>query len=179
MAATLALRAGQRRKLLDYYRHHPDPAVRVHAHIILLLADGHSWATIGDVLFASASTIARWQRRFKGGGAEALLHRPLGSRAKWSDRAEAILRQALEHSPDELGYLAVNWTVKLLREHIEQEWGHKPTDLQVRRELRRPNYVWKRPGLELRGAKSPRVQRRLRLIRQKVRSLPPGCATLF
>lgn len=179
MAATLSLRSGQRTKLLDYYRHHPNPAVRSRAHIILLLADGHAWVTIGTMPFTSPSTIARWQQRFEGGGAEALLGQPCGSRSRWSEEAQAILRKALEHSPDELGYLAVNWTVPLLRAHIETEWGQKPSDLQVRRELRRLNYVWKRPGLDLWGAKSPRVRRRLRLIRKKVRDLPTDCAKLF
>src|SRR5262249_45501468 len=84
-----------------------------------------------------------------------------------------------EHAPDELGYLAVNWTVPLLREHIEKEWGQRPSDEQVRLELRRLNYVWKRPGVDLRGAKSPRVRRRLRLIRKKVRALPADCTKLF
>ena len=179
MAATPALRAAQRRRLLDYYRHHHDPAVRSRAHIILLLADGHTWATIGAVLFTSPSAIAFWRQRFEAGGADALLGRPRGARPLWSEAAESALQQALEHTPDELGYLAVNWTVPLLREHVEKEWGRKPSDLQVRRVLRRLNYVWKRPGLDLRGARSPRVRRRLRRIRQKVRNLPPGCVKLF
>jgi transposase len=179
VATALSLRAAQRKRALNDYRHHPDPAIRLRSHIILLLADGHTWATIGSVLFASASTIARWRRRFDEGGVDALVGRPAGSGPRWSDESEAVLRNALTHSPDELGYLAVNWTVPLLREHIEKEWGQKPSDLQVRRELRRLNYVWKRPGLDLRGARSPRVQRRLRLIRKKVRALPAGCVKLF
>src|SRR5262245_17312913 len=132
MAAALSLSAAQRKRLLDDYRHHHDPAVRSRSHIILLLADGHTWATIGNVLFASASTIARGQQRFEEGGVGALLGRPTGSRSRWSDEAEAVLQWALTHSPDELGYLAVNWTAPLLREHIEKEWGQRPSDLQVR-----------------------------------------------
>lgn len=178
MSAALSLSAGQRKKLLHYYRHHPDPSVRLRAHVILLLADGHAWATIGEILFTSSATIARWQKRFEKGGADALLGQPC-SKSRWSDGAEAILRKALTHPPDELGYLAVSWTVPLLREHIMKEWGQKPSDLQVRRQLSRLDYVWKRPGLDLRGAKSPRVRRRLGLIRKKVRSLPPGCIKLF
>jgi transposase len=179
MAAPLSLKAGQRESLLHCYRHHPDPAVRARAHIILLLADGHTWAAIAAVLFCSTRTIGRWQKRFEEGGVDALLSRPRGARTRWADEAEAALRQALGRSPDESGYLAVNWTVPLLREHIAREWGQKPSDLQVRRELRRLNYVWKRPGLDLRGARSPWVRRRLRLVRKKVRNLPAACAKLF
>jgi hypothetical protein len=85
----------------------------------------------------------------------------------------------LEHSPDELGYRAVNWTVPLLREHIERQWGQKPSDLQVRQQLHQLDYVWKRPRHALRDSKSPRVKRRLRFIRKKVKSLPADCAKLF
>jgi transposase len=179
MPAALSLRTSQRKKLLHYYRRHPDPSVRSRAHIILLLADGHPWSSIEAMLFCSSRTIDRWRERFENGGIDALLGRPPGSKSRWSEEAEAVLRKALEHSPDELGYLAVNWTVPLLRKHIEKEWGQKPSDLQIRRELRQLNYVWKRPGLDLRGAKSPRVRRRLRLIRKKVRDLPADCAKLF
>jgi transposase len=143
------------------------------------LADGYRWGSIEEMLYCSSRTIDRWRERFEAGGIDALVGRPLGAHSRWSEEAESILCKALEHSPDELGYLAVNWTVRLLREYIEREWGQKPSDLQVRRELRRLEYVWKRPGLDLRGTKSPRVRRRLRLIRKKVRGLPAGCAKLF
>jgi transposase len=179
MPVALSLRISQRKKLLHYYHSHPDPSVRSRAHIILLLADGHPWTSIETMLFCSSRTIDRWRKRFENGGIDALLGRPLGAPSRWSEEAEAVLREALEHSPHELGYLAVNWTVPLLRDHVEKEWGQMPSDLQVRRELQRLNYVWKRPGLDLRGAKSPRVRRRLRLIRKKVRGLPAGCAKLF
>jgi hypothetical protein len=45
--------------------------------------------------------------------------------------------------------------------------------------MRQMDYIWKRPRHALRESKSPRVKRRLRLIRKKVRALPEGCAKLF
>jgi transposase len=165
-------------KLLHYYRRHPDPAVRLRAHVLLLLADGRAWRDIRSFAYVSFDSIANWRRRFEDGGVDALLGRPR-SQSRWSEEAELVLKKALERSPDELGYLAVSWTVPLLREHIEREWGQKPSELQVRRELRRLNYVWKRPGFDLRSAKTPRVARRLRCIRAKVRNLPAGCVKLF
>lgn len=174
-----SLSVSQRTKLLHYYRNHHDPSVRARAHIILLLADGYPWATIEAMLYCSSRTIDRWRKRFEAGGMDALLGQPRGSKARWSEEAESVLREALRHPPHELGYLAVNWSVPLLRKHIEREWGQIPSDIQVRRELQRLNFVWKRPGVDLRGAKSPRVRRRLRLIRKKVRDLPADCAKLF
>jgi transposase len=153
--------------------------VRLRAHIILMLADDHPWTLISSVLYSSPSTIARWKRQFEEGGLEALFghQRPHGS--SWSEEAQAVLQKALESSPDAWGYRAVNWTVALLREHIRERCGRKPSDLQVRLHLRELNYVWKRPRHALRDQKSPRVARRLRLIRKKFKGLPADCAKLF
>jgi hypothetical protein len=90
-----------------------------------------------------------------------------------------VLEQALQGTPDEWGYKAVNWTVPLLCDHIEKVCRKRPSDRQVRQRLPQLDYVWKRPRHGLKDSKSPRVKRRLRLIRKKVRSLPPGCAKLF
>jgi transposase len=179
MSPAFSLRTTQRSTLLRDHRRHPDPQARLRAHILLLLADGYTWATIAAMLFTSSSTIARCKKQFEAGGVEALRGRQRGSLTRWSPEADAILRDALEHFPDELGFLAVNWTVPLLREHIGEQWSQKPSDRELRRQLRKLNYVWKRPRHELPESKSPRVKRRLRLIRKKVRSLPKECAVLF
>jgi putative transposase len=104
------------------------------------------------MLFCSSRTTDRWRERFENGGIDALLGLPPGSKSRRSEEAEAVLRKALGHSPDELGYLAVNWTVPLLCKHIEKEWGQKPSDLQIRQELRRLNY-WAF-NADFRGGKS-------------------------
>ncbi|HMB04281.1 MAG TPA: helix-turn-helix domain-containing protein, partial [Isosphaeraceae bacterium] len=45
--------------LLDRYRKDRDPEVRFRAHILLLLADGYTWATVATILFCSSRTIVR------------------------------------------------------------------------------------------------------------------------
>jgi transposase len=179
MASNLSVGATQRDLLLHHYRRNPDPGVRARAHIILLLAEGHPWSLITSALYCSPRTVARWMHRFEDRGVDAILGPPPCRRARWSDEAEAALRDALQHSPDQLGYRAVNWTVLLLREHIERQWGQRPSEGQVRDRLHELNYVWKRPRHALRESKSPRVLRRLRAIREKVRGLPAGCVKLF
>src|SRR5262249_33713171 len=157
MSSALTLSPTQRNALLHHYRRHPDPAVRLRAHIILMLAEGQPWTIVATVLFTSPDTIARWKRRFEDEGVEGLLSRPCGALPRWSDQVETILRQALEHSPDEWGYRAVSWTVLLLRDHIEQQWGQRPSAELVRQHLHRLDYVWKRPRHALRESKSQRV----------------------
>src|SRR3954470_19971290 len=68
MDGSIVLGRGQRNRLLDLYRKDPSPCVRLRAHIVLLLSDGHAWALIGAVLFCSTATVARWKARFGVGG---------------------------------------------------------------------------------------------------------------
>jgi hypothetical protein len=63
--------------------------------------------------------------------------------------------------------------------HIEQQLGQKPSEHQLHQRLQALGYVWKRPRHAQRESKSPRVLRRLRAIRRKVKSLAAGCARLF
>jgi putative transposase len=179
MGSAIALKTRERKTLLHYYRRHPDPALRLRAHIVLMLADGHPWSLITTTRYCSTRTIDRWMRRFEDGGIDALLGLQCGRQRRWSDEAEAIMKDAMKHSPDELGYREVNWTVPLLRDHVEKIWGERPSRRQVREKLYEWNYVWKRPRHDLPESKSPRVKRRLRRIREKVRRLPEDCATLF
>ena len=65
MDFSITLQADERKTLLDYYRAHPDPNVRLRTHIILLLADGHPWSLLTAVLFCSTATISRWKKRFE------------------------------------------------------------------------------------------------------------------
>ena len=60
MTRSIVLSPEPRTALLDRYRKDPDPEVRFRSHILLLLADGHTWATVATVLFCSSRTIDRW-----------------------------------------------------------------------------------------------------------------------
>src|SRR5262245_44059527 len=72
MTPSIALSDHERNCLLLSLRSSCDPIVRVRAHIVLLLADGHTWAVIAAVLFCSTRTIARWHDRFRSGRLGAL-----------------------------------------------------------------------------------------------------------
>jgi len=136
---------------------------------------------IARMLRVSRVSVYHWLELYGGGRDPASLEdRCRGGRPSfWTDETRAALREALQHSPDMLGYMAVNWSIPLLREHIERETERRPSGATVRRQLRALDYVWKRPRPVLPDAKSPRVRRRLRLIRKRVRHLPAGCAKLF
>ena len=80
MDGSIVLGRSQRNRLLDLYRKDPSPCVRLRAHVILLLSEGHAWALICAVLFCSSATIARWKQRFEAGGIDALLAEGRGRR---------------------------------------------------------------------------------------------------
>jgi hypothetical protein len=54
MTRSVTLDARQRQALLDRSRKDPNPEVRFRAHILLLLADGHTWEEVGTSITATA-----------------------------------------------------------------------------------------------------------------------------
>ena len=73
MANSICMTFAQRQALMEQYRKGVDPRVRLRAHIILLLAQGYSWAVITGVLFCSTRTIGRWKTRMEIEGIGAIL----------------------------------------------------------------------------------------------------------
>jgi transposase len=69
MESHLRITAYERQALLEQYRKGVNTRVRLRAHILLLLAEGYSWAVIAGVLCCSSRTIARWQSRMELAGA--------------------------------------------------------------------------------------------------------------
>jgi transposase len=157
--------------------------VRIYRRTLALLeiAQGRAVTDVARMLRVSRVAVYQWLALYsESRDPAALVDRHRGGRPTfWTDGTEAILQDALEHPPDALGYLAVNWTTRLLKEHVEERSGRAVSEATVRRQVRRLEYVWKRPRHTLQDCKSPRVRRRLRLIRKKVRDLPAGCAKLF
>jgi hypothetical protein len=80
MEGHLRITARERQALLEQYRHGATTRVRLRAHILLLLAEGYSWALIAGVLFCSTRTLARWKARVERPQGWARCWRPLGPR---------------------------------------------------------------------------------------------------
>ena len=63
MATSIDMTCAQGQALLEPYRKGAGSRVRWRAHIVLLLAQGYSWAVITNVLFCSTRTLTRWKSR--------------------------------------------------------------------------------------------------------------------
>src|SRR4051794_30706417 len=104
MPHSITLTADERAALLDHLRHAPQPELLSRAHIILLLADGHSWSTLVAVLYCSTRTIARWQRRFARDRVAGLLDQPRGAPVRLARRwAEVVVRWVTTQTPRAFG----------------------------------------------------------------------------
>ena len=60
MTRSVTLDARRRRALLDRCRKDRGPEVRSRSHLLLLLDDGYTWATVATLLFCSSRTFDRW-----------------------------------------------------------------------------------------------------------------------
>jgi putative transposase len=176
---SITLRSEERQTLLDYLRRHPDPQLRLRAHIILLLADGHTWATIVAVLYCSSRTIDRWQERFQQGRVPALLGLGAGAprrlAARWAALAVHWVTQA---SPRVFGFLRSRWNCALVALLLWREHDIEVSRETVRRWLHQADVVWRRPRPVLKR-RDPEREAKLHKLRTLLLNLPEDETVVF
>src|SRR5436305_9046140 len=179
MSSSITLNADERNTLLDFYRRHPDPALRLRAHIIPLLADGVAWATITTLLYCSSRTVARWQRRFHDGRVDALLGQTPGRVRRCTAAVLAeLLGWVTQKVPSDFGFLRSRWccgTLVLLLSRVHDLHVSRET---VRRALHGAALVWRRPRPVLKR-KDPERGRILQDLRALLRDLPADEVAVF
>jgi transposase len=179
MSVHVTLSADEHNALLDYVRRSTDPALRLRAHIILLLAAGHPWALITAVLFCSSRTIARWQRRFQGGRVPALLGRPRGAPARLGPRwRDLVLGWLTRCTPRAFGFCRSRWCCVVLALILRRDYALDVGRETIRRWLRREGLVWRRPRPVL-GREDPDREAVLHGLRELLRDLPEDETVVF
>jgi transposase len=179
MNSTIGLSAEERKTLLHLYRHAKDPDISRRAHILLLLAEGYTWDTIVAVLFTSASTIARWQQRFRDTGLHGLAGQQPGRRScllgYW---AVLVVRWVRESTPRRFGLLRSRWTCATAAFVLATYFSLAVSRETVRRWLHQADLVWRRPRPVLRRH-DPQRRRKLRALRRLLRQLPADEVAVF
>ena len=179
MTPSVTLDAAQRRALIERYGKDPDPEVRFGSHILLLLDDGHTWATVAALLFCSSRTIDRWVKRFQAEGVEGLAGhkpgRPFRLAASWIAVAVAWITTT---TPRDFGFLHSRWcceAVAILMLELHQVEVSRET---VRRWLHHANMVYRRPRLTLKPT-DPQRQAKLDALRKLLGELPDDETAVF
>jgi putative transposase len=179
MPCRIALSRAEHNTLVSQYRSSPDPQRRLRAHLILLLADGHSWSLIAAVLYCSTATIARWQRRFLRGRAEALFGLPRGRRASLAGRWAALVAGWVTRlTPRAFGFLRSRWCCAVLALALWQTCRVQVSRETVRRWLHAHHLVWRRPRPVLRR-QDPNRAAILARLRRLLRELPDDETVVF
>lgn len=173
------LTPADRRELLDHYRRPTEPETRLRSHILLLLDDAHSWATIRAVLFCSLGTISRWKRRFEADGVDAVFGRPRGRRRSgvhlW---AILVVRWVLTLSPTHFRFARSRWSCEAVAVVLREDYRVTVGRETVRLWLRDAGLVWRRPRPTIRP-KDPDREKTLAALRSLLKKPPPSETAVF
>src|SRR5215470_262090 len=151
----LRITARERQALLEQYRKGAHERVRLRAHIILLLAEGWSWAMIAGVLFCSTRTIARWKNRVEAEGMTAVFG----------------------PSPVSVG-LGSRWSCQVMMLVLLETYELRVSQETVRRWLHKEQIVWRRPRPTVEPT-DPQHDEKLRALRQLLATLPVNEIAVF
>jgi putative transposase len=180
MEGSIHLRACERKILLRVVKTAGTYEQRLRAHILLLLAAGHSWMTIAAVLFTSTSTINRWRHRFLECGLAGVIDAPGRRRLSpfgllWIG---LIFRWVTTRTPRDFGFLRSRWTCGTVVMLLKEDYGTKVSRETVRRWLHQKNLVYRRARPVL-GPQDPQRAYKLRKIRALLRDLPTNEVAVF
>jgi putative transposase len=179
MDFSITLHGDARKTLLAYYRAHPDPSIRLRSHIILLLADGHSWSLLTTVLFCSTATIARWKKRFEQDRVAGLLGVPSGSAVSWAACWRAVVVDwVLNKRPRDFGFLRSRWCCAVLALLLGRLHHLTVSREMVRRWLHQERIVWRRPRPVLKR-QDPQREAIFQELRQLLLNLPDDETAVF
>jgi transposase len=113
----------ERQQLPDAVRHSKSAAVARRCQMVLMSRQGLCPSEIAKLCSASCSGVRKIINLFNRGGLAALQDKPHkgGRPRKTDDRYVALLKQAVQSDPREMGYIFGCWTLERLREHLARK----------------------------------------------------------
>lgn len=179
MEGSIRLSTKERKTLLNYYRKSNDPAIRLRAHVLLLLDDGYPWNAIQSVLYTSPSTIARWKQRYEQEGLSAIVGesrgRPKVFLVWW---LTVVVHWVTQKTPRDFGFLRSRWSCATVVLLLLEKHHLQVSAETVRRWLREERLVWRRPRPIL-GPKDPAYAYKLGQLRHLLRNLRSDETAVF
>jgi putative transposase len=175
----LRITARERQALIEQYRKGANERGRLRAHIILLLAEGYSWAVIAGVLMCSTRTIARWKSRVECDGIRAVLGPPPAETARLGNWwRELVAEWVLKWSPRDFGFVRSRWCCQVMVRVLLETYELQVSQETVRRWLHKEQIVWRRPR-PIVGPCDPQREAKLQALRQLLVSLPTNEIAVF
>jgi transposase len=141
------------RKALERLRSETGRAdVLRNALIVLLSAEGRSKAELSRDLGCSTATIDRARRRYRQRGVDGLLPvKPPGRPSRATPAFRAAMAEAVQTTPQALGYGFSTWSVSRLAAHLKKTTRVGFSDDQLRRLLHQEGFSVQRPKHTMKG----------------------------
>jgi|SRR5581483_1338245 len=145
------LTAAQRRQLHMLLKTTKDVRQFRRALAILEVDQGRPVVELAALLGVSRVSIHNWLAAYhQSPSPERLRDRPRSGRPPLrTELVRATLTDALQRGPERFGYVATEWTLPLLQDHLERLTDRRLSHDTIRRELHQMGYVWKRPRYAL------------------------------
>lgn len=126
--------------------------------IILMSAAGRSKASIAEDLGCGTATVERVRRLYKTVGISGLTPiKPPGRSSKLAAALREPVLEAMQTSPQELGYGFATWSAPRLAEHLRRRCKLRASVSTVRRVLAHEQYSLQRPKHTLEGKRDEKA----------------------
>jgi len=133
-------------RLQRLIRTHRDARVVRRAQALRLSAKGKTTHQIADLLERSWSGVRKIINRFNREGLASLFDKPrVGRPSKVTDRYVALMTQAVQQNPRDLGYGFNAWTLERLREHLARQTRVVLSAAHLSNLMREHRIVYRRP----------------------------------
>jgi len=180
------LSTSEKKELARVIRHERDARVVRRAQMIRLSAAGVTAPEIAALWEVNDQTVRRVIRRFETEGLAGLRDRPRQGRPpKKTLQYVALLKEAVQTSPRDLGYPFSSWTLERLREHLASKTGILLHPNYLSRVMADNGIVYRRPKYGMDHLRDPEEYNEKQAILEflkkgrHVQSPPSTCSTLM
>lgn len=150
------------------------PEVRQRSMAIRLLGLGEKPVQVAKVMCVSKVSIYKWWHQYQGQGIEGLANLAKGRPETKANAAYLeALENALSHEPRDYGYHFAIWTVKRLRDHLQQVTGVYLSVAYLGEVMQRVGYVYRRPKHDLSNRQDVVAKATAQAELQELKKVPP------
>lgn len=151
------------------------------ANIILLNDAGNSAPDIAKALGISHPTVLSWLKKYRDSGIDGLKDKEhkVGRPATLGDKTRDALKEFMDKTPLDYGYLQTCWTLRLILYHLQTKYNLNPSRSTAKRQLKKLGYRWGRPRHTVVNAEDPEAEAKMAAIREAINNAGPDDLVVF